>query len=128
MLNTEARILIVDDMASICEQLKEMLSSLGYKNMGIAANTSEAKEKITNALTENSPYSLVLSDINMPGENGLELLKWLRNTPSTKKIPLILISSSGDIDNVMKAVDLGTTAFIVKPVLLDTLKAKLAKL
>ena len=128
MLNTESRILIVDDMASICEQLREMLSELGYMFVSIAADTKNAKEMITVANAENKPFNLVLSDINMPGESGLDLLKWLRSTPSTKSTPLILVSSSGDIDNVMKGVQLGTTAFIVKPVLVETLKAKLAKL
>lgn len=128
MLNTEARILIVDDMASICEQLREMLSVLGYMFVSVASDTKGAKEMITAASTENKPFHLVLSDINMPGESGLDLLKWLRSTPSTRATPLILVSSSGDIDNVMKGVELGTTAFIVKPVLLETLKAKLAKL
>ena len=128
MLNNEARILIVDDMASICEQLREMLSELGYMFVSVAADTKTAKEMITSANAENKPFHLVLSDINMPGESGLDLLKWLRSTPSTKATPLILVSSSGDIDNVMKGVQLGTTAFIVKPVLVETLKAKLAKL
>jgi CheY-like chemotaxis protein len=127
MLDTSTRILIVDDMASACEVIKKLLADLGYTNTSLAHDANNAKKLLTESLKA-SPFGIVFSDINMPGENGLQFLEWIRCNPQTAKLPVIMVSASGEQANVVQAANLGANAFLVKPVQVNLLKDKLARL
>lgn len=127
MLNTSAKILVVDDMASLCEMQRMILVELGYNNVTVTSSVFNAKEHLRKARVDGTPFHLLLSDINMPGENGLELLKWVRASDMSS-MPVIMVSSMGDLDHVMQAAELGATSFIVKPISKESVQAKLSKL
>lgn len=126
MLNLNSNILVVDDMVTVCEMLTEMLGKLGYKNVTKATNAADARSFIEACAQAGTPYDLVLSDINMPGESGLDLLEWIQKNAALASLSVIMISAAGDIDNVTEAVRLGAKGFIVKPIRLEVLKEKLA--
>lgn len=108
-------LLIVDDEPLVCESLKEMLAMEGYQ-VEAALNGSAALEML-----KEDRYQLVLSDIQMPGLNGIELLKELKGrSPDTG---IIFITGHGHIDGAVEAIKLGAYDYILKPI--DDLRLKL---
>jgi CheY-like chemotaxis protein len=71
------------------------------------------------------PPALVLLDLHIPGWGGLELLAWIRKQPDLADIPVVLLSASGDAQEINKAFELGASSYLVKPIafkaLLDTI-------
>jgi len=102
-------ILIVDDDANVRELLQNFLESKGYR-----VNTSGDGWDAVREIVVNRP-DLVLMDINMPKLNGLGALDILRMTQVADNLPIIITSSDGDKDTILKAAQLGADDFIVKP-------------
>jgi DNA-binding NtrC family response regulator len=101
-------VLIVDDDPLVCESLKEMLILDGYGADG-ALDGQEALAKI-----QEDHYDVVLSDIQMPGLNGFELLKELKGrSPDTA---IIFITGHGHIAGAVEAIKLGAYDYITKPI------------
>jgi CheY-like chemotaxis protein len=67
-------------------------------------------------LDENPTPSLLLLDLNLPGTSGLQLLEWLRTQPAPlKDLPVIILTSSRDTDDIDRAYELGATSYMAKP-------------
>jgi two-component system chemotaxis response regulator CheY len=66
-------------------------------------------------LLEAHPVGLVLTDINMPKMNGIELLRAVRSSPQWHDIPVVMISAEGGETSVQDAIELGANSFILKP-------------
>ena len=109
------RILIIDDDHTFRELASMLLAEAGY-----AIETAEDAIEGGKALLAKK-YDLVISDINMPYINGLELASLLRTDEKTASIPLILASSRMDNDTISKAVALRAADYMVKPVTLEHL-------
>ena len=71
------------------------------------------------------PPALVLLDLHLPGRGGLELLAWIRKQPDLANLPVVLLSASGDAEEINQAFELGASSYLVKPIafqaLLDTI-------
>ena len=85
------------------------------------------KATIEKHLKAKDPFDLLLSDINMPGMDGLELLKLIKEDHLLGSLKIILITSEKEMNSVMKAVELGASDYIIKPVQFLDLKSRLAK-
>ncbi len=108
-------LLVVDDEPIVCESLKEMLAMEGYR-VDAVLNGAAALEKL-----QEDQYQVILSDIRMPGLNGIELLKELKGRcPDTD---IIFITGHGHIDGAVEAIKLGAYDYITKPI--DDLRLKL---
>jgi DNA-binding NtrC family response regulator len=109
-------LLIVDDEFLVCESLKELLSLEGYTVDAVpdgAAALAKVKE---------DRYQLIISDIRMPGLNGIELLKELKGrAPDTA---IIFITGHGHIEGAVEAIKLGAYDYITKPI--DDLRLKVS--
>jgi FixJ family two-component response regulator len=104
----EETILIVDDEKDICEVLDISLSDLGYK-VHTARNGEEALE-----VFEKMRPSIILTDIRMPGMDGIELLRTIKgHHPETE---VIMITGHGDMDLAVESLKLEATDFITKPI------------
>lgn len=114
------RILIIDDDDTFRELASMVLSEAGYS----IETAEDAVEGGKTLLARN--FDLVISDINMPYINGLELASLLRTDEKTASIPLILASSRMDPDTISKAVALRAVDYITKPVTLERLLATVA--
>jgi len=68
--------------------------------------------------TENAP-KVILLDLKLPKVDGLEVLKRIKGDPLTRKIPVVILTSSKEQSDVIESYDLGTNSYIVKPVSLD---------
>ena len=118
-------ILIVDDSAAIRKILQRVL---GQANVPIsqvfeAGDGVEALEVL-----KSQSIGLVLSDINMPNMDGLQLLSQVRAVDQWKNVPFVMITTEGSHSKVLEAVQLGASGYVRKPFTPDQIKEKLAGL
>lgn len=116
-------ILIVDDSAGIRKILQRVLkqAEIPLGEMYEAADGCEALEVL-----KNHPVGLILSDINMPNMNGLELLSRIKSDDGLKQIPMLMVSTEGSQAKVLEAVQLGAAGYVRKPFNAEQIKEKLA--
>ena len=122
------KILVVDDMSTMRKIIKNMLVKMGCTNIVEADDGKPAWEKIQQAYEDGVPFQFILSDWNMPGMTGLELLKHIRADQRFNKLPFLMITAEGEQSNVVTAVKAGVSNFIVKPFNQQTLLAKIEKI
>lgn len=115
----DATILVVDDDETTRLLLEVMLQDVGYTVYPVK-NGADALHK----LEQISPH-LILSDVNMPGMNGMELLKTIRERPDTSATPVILLTARDGDENVIKGLDLGADDYLIKPVDTSVLRARI---
>jgi phosphoserine phosphatase RsbU/P len=110
MTNANAKILVVDDVAENRDLLLRRLTRLGFKLIDQAANGIEALAAIGA-----KAYDLVLLDIMMPELDGFGVLEKLRSDGRINVLPVIVISAMGEIEAVVRCIELGAADFIAKP-------------
>jgi two-component system, NtrC family, response regulator AtoC len=115
----QKRILIVDDEPSLRKVLAAMLRRAGY-----GVQTAEDGHAAVRALEENA-FDLVVSDLRMPGMDGIELLGWCRNR--YPGLPVVLITAHGTVDSAVEAIKLGAHDYVTKPFDQDELQAVIKK-
>ena len=111
------RILVADDSSTMRRIIINVILQLGY----IRENIDEAEDGVKAfSLFKNNTYDLILTDWNMPNMNGLTLVQNIRFL--NPKIPIIMITTEGGKEEVIKALKAGVNNYIVKP--FDALKLK----
>jgi len=115
-------ILIVDDSAAIRKILQRVLkqAEVPIGNIYEAGDGLQALEVL-----QQNTVNLVLSDINMPNMDGLQLLAQIKSHAQWKSIPVIMITTEGNQARVMEAVGLGAAGYVRKPFTADQIKEKL---
>ena len=118
-------VLIVDDSAAIRKILQRVLrqTDIAVGTVYEAGDGVEALETL-----RKQKVGLVLSDINMPNMDGLELLTHLRSEPAWQKLPVVMVSTEGTHGKVLEAVERGASGYVRKPFTADQIKEKLAGL
>lgn len=116
-------VLIVDDSAAIRKILHRVLGQASIPITGIfeAGDGAQAVE-----ILHQNQIGLILSDINMPVMDGLQLLRHVRASTDWKSIPVIMVTVEGSYKQVMEAVQLGASGYVRKPFTPDQIKEKLA--
>jgi two-component system chemotaxis response regulator CheY len=125
MFSKDINILVVDDSINIRQIVCDNLRRMGFSKMETAADTNEAFGKLMYFSKTPTPFNLILSDLNMPGPNGLEFLKQVRDTEQFKSIPFILVTTESEKRSVIQAAVSGVSAYVVKPFNLETLSKRL---
>ncbi len=115
------KILIVDDAAPMRAFIKAGILSSISRNITI--EEAPSAEAAQNRLKEHK-YDLIISNWNMPGMKGTDLLRWVRGKEELKDIPFIMVTAHNENDIIMEAVCHGVTDYIVKPITIDTLSKK----
>ena len=115
-------VLVVDDSAAIRKILQRVLAQTELP-LGKILEAGDGFEAIER-LTANN-IGLVLTDINLPNMDGIELLKKIRENPQWKSIPVVMITTEGSQQKVLEAVDLGAAGYVRKPFTADQIKEKL---
>lgn len=103
-------LLVVDDNEDNRYTLSLQLNVQGYHNIAIATNGLEAL-----SVLHSKPFDLVLLDIMMPELNGYEVLERMRSSPELRNIPVIMISAIGELDSVVRCIELGAEDYLPKP-------------
>ena len=106
---TMRKIYIVEDDEDIREIVQYALSSAGFEVTGF-----ENAEDFFCAIGSAAP-SLVLLDIMLPGDDGLTILKKMRSSPQTQKLPIIMLTAKGSEFDKVKGLDFGADDYITKP-------------
>jgi len=116
-------ILIVDDSKMVRHMVVSALSELGYTSVTEAGSVGEAK----NLLLEKK-YDLIISDWHMPGESGLDFLKYTKSCAQFAQIPFILQTVENERKNVFEAVRAGVQGYLCKPVQKNAIAQKMLEL
>jgi two-component system chemotaxis response regulator CheY len=116
-------VLIVDDSAAIRKILHRVLvqAEVPLGKVHEASDGSEALEKL-----KTEKVGLILSDINMPNMDGIELLTKLKADQAFKFVPVLMVTTEGSQAKVMQALELGAAGYVKKPFTADQIKEKLA--
>ena len=117
--SSKGRILVVDDERSMREMLEIFLGREGYEVVGHSA----ASDALL-VLEEDKGFDLIITDINMPGLTGLDLLKSVSQFESD--IPVIMITAYGSPDSAVEAMKLGAADYITKPFRIEEIKARIS--
>lgn len=114
-------ILLVDDSATILLSISGILSKAGY-GVEKAADASEGLKKFNSG----SKFDLLITDLNMPGMNGIEFIREVRKLPSCRFIPILFLTTESQQEKRAEAKAAGASGWLVKPAtaegLLDTIK------
>ena len=103
-------LLVVDDNEDNRYVLSQQLNIQGYDNITTATNGHEALNNL-----RSKSFDLVLLDIMMPDLNGYEVLERMRSSPELRNIPVIMISGIGELDSVVRCIELGAEDYLPKP-------------
>ncbi len=122
-MDVNMNVLIVDDFATMRRIVKNILRQLGFTNISEADDGKTALKAL-----KKKKYDLILSDWNMPGMPGIELLKAVRSDDELKDIPFLMVTAEAEKENIVEAVKLGVSNYIVKPFTAETMSEKLRKI
>jgi len=115
-------VLIVDDSAAIRKILQRVLRQTEVP-LGEILEAGDGVEALS--LLNSQQVGLVLSDVNMPNMDGLQLLAEIRGTESLKSVPVLMITTEGSQNKVMEALNLGASGYVRKPFTAEQIKEKL---
>lgn len=118
----DTNVLIVDDDQKNCKLLKAMIAPLKY-NIYIANSGKDAL-----LLVKKFDFDIILLDVMMPGLNGFEVCKILKNTEETWKIPVIMVTALDDVESKIKGIEAGADDFITKPPVREEITARIKSL
>ncbi len=107
----QANIMMIDDEAITMEIMKIHLQEVGYQNFNLVEDSKLAIATINEYMPD-----LVILDLVMPDVSGFDILQELRQTPEFARLPVIILTSSVDAETKIRALDLGATDFLAKPV------------
>ncbi len=117
------KILVVDDFSTMRRIIKNLLRDLGYNN------TSEADDGATALpMLKAGTFDFLVTDWNMPGMSGIELLKEVRKTPEIADIPVLMVTAEQKREQIVEAAQAGVNGYVVKPFTATTLKEKIDKI
>jgi two-component system chemotaxis response regulator CheY len=121
-LDTNIKVLVVDDFSTMRRIIKNLLRELGFTNISEADDGSTALPML-----QGGDYDFVVTDWNMPGMQGIDLLRAIRADDSLKHIPVLMVTAEAKKEQIIAAAQAGVNGYIVKPFTAGTLKTKLDK-
>ncbi len=116
------KILIVDDFSTMRRIIKNLLRDLGFNN------TAEADDgKTALPMLKVGDFQFLITDWNMPGMQGIDLLKAVRADDKLKTLPVMMVTAEQKREQIVAAAEAGVNGYIVKPFTAATLKEKIDK-
>lgn len=117
------KILIVDDFSTMRRIIKNLLRDLGF------TNTQEADDGVTALpMLRNGDFDFLVTDWNMPGMTGIDLLKQVRADPKLVSLPVLMVTAEAKRDQIIEAAQAGVNGYVVKPFTAQVLKEKIDKI
>lgn len=117
------KVLVVDDFSTMRRIVKNLLRDLGFTNIQEADDGNTALPML-----QGGDFDFVVTDWNMPGMQGIDLLKAIRADAKLAHIPVLLITAEAKKEQIVMAAQAGVNGYIVKPFTAATLKTKLDKI
>lgn len=122
-LDKNMKVLVVDDFSTMRRIVKNLLRDLGFTNISEADDGSTALPML-----QGGDFDFVVTDWNMPGMQGIDLLKAIRADASLSHIPVLMVTAEAKKEQIVMAAQAGVNGYIVKPFTAATLKTKLDKI
>ena len=117
------KILIVDDFSTMRRIIKNLLRDLGFNN------TVEADDGNTALpILQAGGIDFLVTDWNMPGMPGIDLLRTVRADPKLANLPVLLVTAEAKREQIVEAAQAGVNGYVVKPFTAETLKEKIEKI
>ncbi|WP_444544499.1 chemotaxis response regulator CheY [Saccharospirillum salsuginis] len=117
------KILVVDDFSTMRRIVKNLLRDLGF------SNTHEADDGTTAwPMLQSGDFDFVVTDWNMPGMSGIDLLKKIRADERLKTTPVLMVTAEAKRDQIVAAAQAGVNGYVVKPFTAAALKEKIEKI
>ncbi|AWY01770.1 histidine kinase [Marinomonas primoryensis] len=122
-MDKNMKILIVDDFSTMRRIIKNLLRDLGF------TNTVEADDGTTALpMLQGGTIDFLVTDWNMPGMTGIELLRAVRADGKLKSIPVLMVTAEAKRDQIISAAQAGVNGYVVKPFTAVALKEKIEKI
>jgi len=122
-VNKDMKILIVDDFSTMRRIIKNLLRDLGFQN------THEADDGQTALpMLQSGNFDFLVTDWNMPGMQGIDLLKAVRADPKLSSLPVLMVTAESKREQIVEAAQAGVNGYIVKPFTAQTLQEKIGKI
>jgi CheY-like chemotaxis protein len=112
-------VLVVDDNPQLGMLVMRLLNILGFDSVEIAADTTAARTALSTMR-----ISLVLCDLELPGGDGLDLLRWCRGRENLARIPFVICEETFSFESVLAAAELGADGILLKPYDSDLFRRK----
>lgn len=117
------RILVVDDFSTMRRIIKNLLRDLGFSNV------DEADDGLTALpMLKTGNFDFLVTDWNMPGMQGIDLLKAVRQDQNISDLPVLLVTAEAKREQIVEAATAGVNGYVVKPFTAGTLKEKIEKI
>ena len=122
-MSKDMKFLVVDDFSTMRRIIKNLLNDLGY------ANVTEADDGQTALpILQAGGIEFLVTDWNMPGMPGLDLLKAVRSDPKLAKLPVLMLTAEAKREQIVEAAQAGVSGYVIKPFTAVTLKEKIDKI
>lgn len=122
-MDKNMKILIVDDFSTMRRIIKNLLRDLGFNN------TQEADDGNTGLpMLQSGNFDFLVTDWNMPGMTGIDLLRAVRADEKLKHLPVLMVTAEAKKEQIVLAAQEGVNGYIVKPFTAQTLKEKIEKI
>lgn len=122
-MDKNMKILIVDDFSTMRRIIKNLMRDLGFNN------TSEADDgKTALPMLQAGGFDFLITDWNMPGMQGIDLLKAVRADPKLTTLPVLMVTAEAKREQIVEAAQAGVNGYVVKPFTAATLKEKIDKI
>lgn len=122
-MKKDMKILIVDDFSTMRRIIKNLLRELGFNNTAEADDGSSALPML-----RKHDFDFLITDWNMPGMSGLDLLKAVRADDRLAGLPVLMVTAERKRDNIVIAAEAGVNGYIVKPFTAATLNEKMERI
>ena len=114
------KILVVDDFSAMRKIIRNLLRDLGFTNTHEAADGSSALPML-----QGGGFDFLITDWNMPGMQGIDLLKAVRADAALNALPVLMVTAESKRDQIVEAAAAGVNGYVVKPFTAGTLEQKI---
>jgi two-component system chemotaxis response regulator CheY len=122
-LKKDIKILVVDDFSTMRRIIKNLLRDLGFNNV---VEADDGKTALP--ILQQGGIQFLVTDWNMPGMTGIDLVKLVRADPNLKSIPILMVTAEAKREQIIAAAQAGVNGYVVKPFTAAVLKEKLEKI
>ena len=122
-MSKDLKFLVVDDFSTMRRIIKNLLNDLGYPNV-----TEADDGKTALPMLQTGGFDFLISDWNMPGMSGLDLIKAVRSDARLAKLPVLMLTAEAKREQIIEAAQAGVNGYVIKPFTAETLKEKLDKI
>lgn len=122
-MNKNMKILIVDDFSTMRRIIKNLLRDLGFTNTAEADDGNSALPML-----QNGQFDFLITDWNMPGMTGMELLQAVRADDRLRSLPVLMVTAEAKRDQIIAAAQAGVNGYVVKPFTAAALQEKIEKI